>query len=78
MKATGTYQPFSEERLPSCDILQKLVDDAKHKRTDLMESFVVAYLQETGLKITEVELVEQWHGSALTWRLRPIGESSGP
>lgn len=55
--------------------MQKIVEETASKRASLIESFVIQYLKDTGLQITEIELVERQEGMKIVWYFRKKGSS---
>lgn len=61
--------------MPDQNLLDKVLEDCTRKRAELMESFVLVYLRDTGLRIDEVEMVERSEGFKIAWYLRKKGSA---
>lgn len=57
----------------SRELLNRLFKETLEKRATLIEAFVVKYLQDTSLDVTEIELVERNDGDKLVWYFRKKG-----
>jgi hypothetical protein len=55
------------------DIMESIISETLIKRAELMESFVMVFLRETGLSIEDVEMVEDQQGSRIVWYMRKKG-----
>ena len=68
--------PQAGSGLVKSDAMQRFIEEAAAKRASLMESFVLVYLRETKLSITDVEMVERTEGSNIIWYLRKKGSEN--
>jgi hypothetical protein len=50
------------------DYVERLMKEIREKDTEIREAFAVAFLAETGLKISDVELVSEFDSGSLRWR----------
>lgn len=65
---------LNDPRIPTreyAETMNRLVEEAAVKRAELIESFIVKYLVDTGLRIDQVRLCEQFVGTKLMWWLEP-------
>lgn len=52
------------------DLLNKYVEESAHKRAGHLELLAQAFLQETGLNPSQVELVEERKDNKVIWYFR--------
>lgn len=53
------------------DLMNRYAEEAAKAWAEMLKTYVREYLTGTGLRIDEVELIEENHGVMITWRLEP-------
>lgn len=57
------------------EMINRVVEEAARKRAELIESFVIQYIKDTGLTVMDIELVERHEGMKIVWYFRKKGSS---
>lgn len=56
--------------------MNKTIDEAMRKLSELKETYVRAWIAETGLHPTECELVQETRGQEIVWYVRARSKAS--
>lgn len=70
IKKSGLWVPDPQHaafREAADDMIDKLMREIREKETEILEAFATAYLAETKLKLSEIEMVSKFSSDEMAW-----------